>query len=161
MLGKGVGDVFQENQTQNQMLVFRCIHLGTKFVGTRPEHGLEILGGCFLLRSVAIGGAGGRCSGQSNGTPAPAPLADQPHGQQALLHLLIGLLADLGSSGLAQGLPGRKVAQAAAIAGEHLQQQIAQIFLSSGLSGNRGGGVGHGLGQVNSSVAKDAQESGL
>ena len=41
---------------QNQMLIFRSIHLGTEFVRWCPEHCLEVLGGClFLLPSSLLG----------------------------------------------------------------------------------------------------------
>ena len=49
VLREGVGDELQEDQPQHQMLIFGRIHLSPQFVCTRPEHGLEILGGCFLL----------------------------------------------------------------------------------------------------------------
>jgi hypothetical protein len=91
---------------------------------------------------------------QRNGPAPPAPLADQPHGQQTLLHYLIGLLAHLHTRSLGQGLPGGEVAHAPAIAREHLQQEIAQIFFACGVGwGDGGGGVGHGVGRDETSVA--------
>jgi hypothetical protein len=44
MLHKGVGDLFEEDQTQNQMLVLGGIHLGTEFVRRCPQQRYESLG---------------------------------------------------------------------------------------------------------------------
>ena len=51
---EGVGDVFEEDEAEDDVLVFRRVHVVTELVGGEPELGLEAevgggvgLGGCF------------------------------------------------------------------------------------------------------------------
>lgn len=40
-----VGNVFEENQAQHDMLVFGCVHIVAQLVGGKPELGFEAEGG--------------------------------------------------------------------------------------------------------------------
>ena len=42
---EGVGDVFEEDQPEDDVLVFRRVHVVAQFVGGEPELGLEADGG--------------------------------------------------------------------------------------------------------------------
>jgi hypothetical protein len=55
---EGVGDVFEEDEAEDDVLVFRRVHVVAEFVGGEPELGLETDGG---------GGLGGGCGGFSAG----------------------------------------------------------------------------------------------
>jgi len=47
---EGVGDVFQENQPEDDVLVFRCIHVVSQLVSSEPELGLEADVGSGVFR---------------------------------------------------------------------------------------------------------------
>ena len=56
VLVEGVGDVFEEDQAEDDVLVFRRIHVVAKLVGREPEFGFEAdvsggLGRTFRLRA--------------------------------------------------------------------------------------------------------------
>ena len=56
---EGVGDVFEEDQAEDDVLVFRRVHVVAELVGGEPELGLEAeVGGGVVLRGGA--GAGHR-----------------------------------------------------------------------------------------------------
>jgi hypothetical protein len=42
---EGVGDVFQEDEAEDNVLVFRRVHVVAELVGGEPELGLEADGG--------------------------------------------------------------------------------------------------------------------
>ena len=45
MFLEGVGDVFEENQAEDDMLILRRVHVVAELVGSEPELGLEADGG--------------------------------------------------------------------------------------------------------------------
>ena len=61
---EGVGDVFEEDEAEDDVLVFRSIHVVAQFIGGEPVLGLEANGGrglrCCLFRGAgfAFGGHG-------------------------------------------------------------------------------------------------------
>jgi len=136
------------------MLVFRRIHLGPQLVGRRPQHRLEVPGcGLLLASASSIPCRGGSCRsftaaasfdalGQADGAASPPPLADQAQAQEALLDRFVLLFADLAIRCPAQRLPCGLVADGAAVSGEHLQQQVAQVVVA-GFWCAESGGVGH------------------
>jgi hypothetical protein len=76
--GKGVGDVFEEDEAQHQVLVFGCVHVGAQLVGGRPEGLLDVVehgntwyrhwvrtGLEAFERQLAQGPAGAFCHGDS------------------------------------------------------------------------------------------------
>jgi hypothetical protein len=50
---EGIGDVFQKDQPQDDVLVFRRVHIVAHLVGGEPEFGLET-----EIRPVAVGFCG-------------------------------------------------------------------------------------------------------
>ncbi len=53
---EGVGDVFEEDEAEDDVLVFRRVHVVAELVGGEPELGLEAeVGGLFLLGRFFLG----------------------------------------------------------------------------------------------------------
>ena len=50
MFFEGVGDVFEEDEAEDDVLVFRRVHVVAQLVGGEPELGLEADGGGGLGR---------------------------------------------------------------------------------------------------------------
>ena len=48
-LVKGIGDLFQKNETENDVLVLRRIHGRTQLIGRRPERSLE-----FVVHAIGL-----------------------------------------------------------------------------------------------------------
>ena len=49
---EGIGNVFQEDQSKNDVLVFRRVHVVAELVGGEPELGLEPEVGCLTVGGV-------------------------------------------------------------------------------------------------------------
>jgi len=81
VLLEGVGDVFEENQTQNDVLVFRSVHIVAELVGGQPELGFKSDGGGrgVLRRGFSFGRHGrveARVTDGGTANAAPSPLSD-------------------------------------------------------------------------------------
>ncbi len=65
---EGVGNVFEEDDAEDDMLVFRCVYVAAKLVGGEPKLGLKLKFGGGVL------GFGSRSTGHvgdfMNGAPA-------------------------------------------------------------------------------------------
>jgi hypothetical protein len=56
---EAVGDVFEENEAEDDVLVFRRVHVVAELVGGEPELGLEAeVGGGVFGSGLGFGGAG-------------------------------------------------------------------------------------------------------
>jgi hypothetical protein len=67
---------------------------------------------------------------QAHGSTTPLPLDDQTQTHQAVFDCGVVLFIDLTACCSTQRLPRRLVVQGAAVTGEHLQQQISQVFIA-------------------------------
>ena len=59
MFFEGVGDVFEEDEAEDDVLVFRRVHVVAQLVGGEPELGLEADGGGAGIRAVGFGAGHG------------------------------------------------------------------------------------------------------
>jgi hypothetical protein len=50
MLFKAIGDVLQKDQAENDVLVFRRVHVAAQLVGSEPELGFEADVGGIVVR---------------------------------------------------------------------------------------------------------------